>query len=189
MAWESWQTVLVDLCIPLASILIPTGIAIWLARQERNAASQQRAADLERSQKEHDAAEARLAAEARRRAVEAALASMSDLVRAAFTTDPLRDAELRVGTAARIAAIRLDLTKDEDPVFSWINREVAVVAQALNDREPDPEPWLPVAGDKITWRAGTFAQVLTDWVTGEKDIEWFASDPALPIEATEKPGD
>jgi hypothetical protein len=189
MTWDEWRTALVEFAIPVASILIPTGIAVWLARQERSAATKQRAADLERLQEEQKVIEARLAAEARRRAVEAALASMSDLVRAAFVTDPHQEAAIRIEGAHRLSAIRIDLTDEQDPVFRWIVRELGVVSAALNDRESPPEPWLPRAGDKIAYRAGAFAGVLTEWVTGQIDSEWFASAPDVPIEQTAKPGE
>jgi hypothetical protein len=185
MTPDEWRSLFSDIAIPAAAILVPTGIAIWLARRERAAADQQRERDEARLTQQRAEADAREQADARRRAVEAALQSMADLLEAAFTIDPITEAAIRIRGATRMGAMRLDLTADEDPVFSWIAHELGIVGLALNDRTDQPR--LPRYGDQIVWRSAHFVDALIDWVSGDKAVAWFKDVPEIPIEHTTKP--
>lgn len=164
-----------DIVIPVAAILVPTAIAIALARAERLASKRERE---ERARARRDAAH--------RHGIELALASMSDLVDAAYTIDAAEEARLRIRAASRFGAIRLDLA-EHSPIVSWVVAEMGVVSVGLDDRTPPPDARLPRHGEQIVWRAAHFVDALTDWALGNRTERWFAEDDPVPIAETVKP--
>jgi len=155
-----WVGIVKDFAIPAASILIPSAIAVWLARSERNAARKQRADE-------------RLS-----RGIEEAYAAVSDLTEAAYTPSFQEAARIRIRAASRVERIEYGLGPDNDAVFDWITDELAVMARGLEDTS---DLGLPVLMEQVVWRGANIGTVLARWRGGKIDLEWFraADHPAL----------
>ncbi len=80
----AWWALLVDLLLPFAAILVPTLIAVWLARREREAAEVDR---RERNSRER--------AERLATGVDRAISAMDHLVEAAYQPDFREAARIR----------------------------------------------------------------------------------------------
>jgi hypothetical protein len=105
-----------DVTVPIASILIPSVIAIWLARSERKAARADRQA------------------ETLSKGIEEAFAAMADLTEAAYTDDIRENAKIRLRAASRIERIEHGLGRDNEVVWDWMSEELGIVAQGLEER-------------------------------------------------------
>jgi hypothetical protein len=172
--YSGWWELLKDFVIPFLAILIPTGIALWLARQERLAAAVQR--EEERQQ------DALLAAEARREAgFQAALAASNDLVRASFMNDRVQSAQAAINANSHLPRIAVALAGDHEPVWAWVQEELGIIGRAVDDKGDDH---LPVYGDEIVLRSAHFADAMTNWVLGERQDSWFAGASSPAIENT-----
>lgn len=153
-----------DIIIPAAGILIPTGIAVWLARSERKAG-------------EADRIEERLD-----KGVEHAFDAMSDLVEAGYTPDIERAAIIRIRANGHLPRIYTHLRKGDEHVATWIAQELGIVAQGLEERD---EVGLPKMLEFVAWRSARFLDTLTDWRSGQVATSWFTDATHLPLEKTE----
>ncbi|MAP62508.1 MAG: hypothetical protein CMH34_01905 [Microbacterium sp.] len=123
IAMSVWDVV-VDIVIPFAAILVPTGIAILLFRAERKAAAQVRAEEAA-DRKQEKITEGI-------RAVERA---MNYLIQAGYEADFRDSARVRFKAVDEISLIKHNLGPDNDPVWKWIVEEVQIVARGLGDRD------------------------------------------------------
>jgi hypothetical protein len=150
MDWELVK----DIAIPTAAILVPSGIAIWLARSERTAAARER----------------RLLRVGE--GIERALDAMNAFVQAAYTDDFRQAAQLRIEAARHLDAIRVYVGLENQAVWDWIAEELSITAGGLEDTD---HLGLPVLMEKIVWRGARFANVMADWRLGKISLEWFES--------------
>lgn len=162
MDWER----IIDLVIPVAAILVPSAIAIWLASSERKAAARDR-----RSLTVGDG-------------VEHALDAMHTLVQTAYTDDFRRAAELRIGAARHLDAIRVNLGEENREAWDWIAEELSITAGGL---EHTDRLGLPVLMEKIVWRGARFGNVMADWRLGKIGLDWFEGAAHKPLSETTAP--
>ena len=146
--------------VPVAAIIIPSAIAIWLARSERKAAKADRQAEL------------------LSRGIEEAFAAMSDLIEAAYTDDIRENARIRVRAASRLERIEHGLGRDNEVVWDWMSEELGIVAQGLEQRST---LGLPELMQEVVWRGANFSTIASKWRSGKLDRDWFrtADHPAL----------
>lgn len=175
-AWLSswWWELLKEVAIPVAAILIPTVIAVRLARREREAAQAQR-------HEEQRMAADQKALDTRTAAVYAALESMGDLVRATYIADRQESAQAAINGSLRLPQIALGLNGDDEVVWKWIREELGLVGRAVDDKDHTN---LPRLGEQIVNRSAHFNDALTNWLAGDTDTAWFRSATALPISET-----
>jgi hypothetical protein len=149
-----------DVTVPIASILIPSVIAIWLARSERKAARADRQA------------------ETLSKGIEEAFAAMADLTEAAYTDDIRENAKIRLRAASRIERIEHGLGRDNEVVWDWMSEELGIVAQGLEERN---DVGLPLLMQEVVWRAANFSTIVSNWRSGKVHRDWFTSadHPAL----------
>ena len=173
-----------EILIPVSSILVPTGVAIWLARSERNAAAKEREENSQREAQER--AEATISADRERRAsgVEHALDAMNDLVAAGYTDDIRQAAAIRIAAGRKISKVYTDLGVANEAVADWVAEELGIVALGLEDRD---RIFLPVNLEQIVWRSAHFTNALLNWQAGEKDDAWFADDEPVLLTETTRP--
>lgn len=163
-----------DFLIPVAAILIPTLIAVKVARDERLASAAARAEDrrlalkedLERSTREGGLA---------------AMQAMEELLTAA--QHEIRNERGLIITRSRalIATITLHLGVRHGPVWLWIIRELTVVAQSLDAESSDG---LPRHFELIKARHSAFQITMLNWLQGLKDDAWFADREQVPLADT-----
>lgn len=171
MTVEFWR----DVAIPVFSILVPTVIAIWLARKER--------ADALASRREE---EVRLQIERVARGVDHALDAMNSLVEAGYEDDFRAAARIRFKAARSLDHIRANLGAEHDAAWKWIAEELSIVASGLNTTTA---LGLPVLLEQIVYRGAIFTNVLSDWRLGKLDEEWFESAEHVTLEDTQPPGE
>ncbi|MBH0109798.1 hypothetical protein I6E81_06425 [Salinibacterium sp. NG22] len=161
----NWELVY-DVALPVAAILVPSSIAVWLAGAERVAAKRQRKA-LQVGD-----------------GVGYALDSMHALVSAAYADDFRRAAALRLEAGRHLDGIRFNLGEDNKPAWEWIAKELSIAAGGLNDTD---ETGLPVLAEKIVWRGARFGSVLSDWRLEKISLDWFATARHQKLEDTTLP--
>lgn len=177
MDWE----LIKDIAIPVAAILVPSGIAIGLARSERKASERVRD-DLRRDEHRRQIMNG----------VDYALDATEQISAAAYTDDFRVAAQLRIQAARSLARAQGILLDEHVPLGNWIAKELAIIAsQGLEDKS---EHSLPVLFDQVVWRIASIVQAIQDWREGDKDLQWFADAVHLPLaetpeyETTELPG-
>lgn len=148
-----------DILIPITAILVPSLIAIFLARSERLAAKRDRD---ENDRREED--------KRVNYGVEQALAGMDDLVQAAYSDDFREAARMRFAAARRISRIQTNLGEGNEVVWDWISEELGTVAQGLEDKT---DLGLPVLMEQVVWRGAHFTNTMTDWLMQRIDLGWF----------------
>jgi hypothetical protein len=149
-----------DVTVPIASILIPSVIAIWLARAERKAAQTDRQAE-------------RLS-----KGIEEAFAAIADLTEAAYTDDFRENAKVRLRAASRLERIEHGLGSENEIVWAWVSEELGIVGKGLEERD---HLGLPELMEQVVWRGANFSTIMANWRSGKLDREWFrtADHPAL----------
>ena len=170
MDWELVK----DIAIPMAAILVPSGIAIWLASGERKAAERDR--EISREQ------------ERRREITEAidhALDAVSHITAAIYTDDFRRAAQIRVQAARSLSRAQGALIGEHVPLGNWIATELQIIA--VQGLERTDEHHLPVLADQSLWRAAGIIQAIQDWHEGDKDLKWFSDAEQLPLAQTQQP--
>lgn len=177
MDWE----LIKDIAIPAVAILVPSSIAIWLARSERQSAERDR--ELAR---EH---------EHRRwitQAVDDALDAVSLISAAGYVDDFREAAQIRVQAARSLSRAQGALIGEFVPLGNWIAKELAIIAsQGLENKD---EHNLPLLMEQVVWRTAGIIQSVQDWREGDKDLQWFSDAVHLPLaetpkyETTEMPG-
>lgn len=167
MDWELVK----DVAIPVAAILIPSGIAIWLARRERQAAERDRTAANEFEQRQQIT-----------RALDEALDAVSKLTAAAYTDDFRQGAQIRIQAARNLSRAQGILVGDHLPLGNWIAKELGIISKQGLDRTADNG--LPVLLEQIVWRTAGIVQAIHDWRMGDKDLQWFADAEQLPLAQT-----
>lgn len=169
MSVEFWS----DVTIPVCAILVPTGIALLLARNEMKAAET-----------------VRLKAEAQREnervslGVDAALECMDALVEAAYEDDFRAAARVRMRAAHRLNHIQHNLGDDNEAVWEWIREELTTVADGLEDKS---DLGLPMLVQEIVYRGAEFTEVMSAWRRGKVGNEWFAAVSHASLGDTPKP--
>lgn len=124
-AWRASQPLLIsDLILPFFAILVPTMIAIWLARSERRAASLDRAEESARREQERV-----------ERGLDDALAAYKNLISAGYTDDFRLAAQIRIRAAAKLSSIRMSLGEQNTAAWDWIARELGIIAQGLEVKD------------------------------------------------------
>ena len=173
-ALAPWWELLKDFLIPVAAILIPTLIAVKLARDERVAAHAAREDD--RRIAEQEAVE-----RSRRTGAIAALETMEELLKAAAQTDSQRRAEMMAQSRILITTITMHLRSVHLSVWTWMLEELTVVARGVTDRGEND--W-PVHYPEIERRHTLFNIIVLDWLEGEKNDAWFDDRATPPLAQT-----
>lgn len=173
-----------DVAIPVAAILVPSLIAIWLARSERDAARAERAAEDSRRQHEREEVDVRREDDRAAAGVEHSIDAMTDLVEAAYTDDFRLAASIRIRAARRLVKTQSHFGEANQPVVNWISKELGITAAGLEDRD---HANLPVNLEQIVWRSANFGDVLTNWRTGSVNVDWFREAEHSPLAETERP--
>jgi len=175
-----------NVLIPVFSILVPTVVAIWLARSERRAAAEERVESQRREAEQRGEEERRREEERTEEAIEHALDAMNNLVEAGYTDDVRKAAAIRLRAARNVSRIYSVMKAEDEPVADWIANELGVISGGLENRDAY---FLPVNLEQIVWRSGHFSSTLIDWLSGRKDLAWFVDHVPVALEATEIPRD
>jgi hypothetical protein len=179
-ALAPWWELLKDFLIPVAAILVPTLIAICLARTERLAAAAARADDRRLAQEEAIERERREGGLAAIQAMEGLLTAAAEEVKADRAVHTTR-------SRALISTITLHLAGKHDPVWEWIVQELGVVVQGVNDAPS--KRGLPYEFVRIRARHSAFQIELLNWLQGARDDAWFENRTHLPLSQTPLLGD
>ncbi|WP_435081455.1 hypothetical protein [Clavibacter michiganensis] len=185
-----WLEILKDFLIPVAAILVPTLIAIWLAKRERLAADEARKEDR-RLDAEARAEDRRLAREAqeaeafergRQEGGAVAMEAMDLLLQVARETDSAKAAAGLVPLAGLLFDVTLKLQVRHPDVSKWIIEELRLVSESIAKRDSSGRARL------LTEAHARFAQFsirLTSWRMGETDDAWFKDRSSPPVEKAE----
>jgi len=170
LASGAWWGLLVDLVLPFAAILVPTAIALRLARHERAAAELDRQNRLARERAERVAV-----------GVDRAISAMDHLVEAAYQSDFREAARIRFLAVRELNHIRHNLGDENDIVWKWIVTELETVAGGLEDTT---DLGLPVLAEQIVHRGARFGNVMSDWRMEALELSWFDGRSHLPLADT-----
>ncbi|RIJ52514.1 hypothetical protein DZG00_04585 [Clavibacter lycopersici] len=167
-----WWEVIKDILIPVAAILIPTLIAVKLARDERLAAAAARAEDRR-------LADAEAADRTKREGGLAAMEAMQDLLTAASTTDARRHSEIFVHGRTLASIITLHLAAEHNAVWSWMLSDLRAVGAGVADLAL-AEPGL--SSPEVGPRNSAFQVAVMQWLQGSIGDDWFEDREPIWLE-------
>lgn len=164
-----WIPLAADLIVPALSILVPTGVAIWLARRER----QDNRASLQRE-----------------RLLSAAAPLFVDLAEL-IHLDPVRqDFRPALSTMrAHIASFRAALDREDSLASDWLglrHREGMHLLEAAATPIQGPSgmriaQYDEAGPERVQAWSNTTMQQLQGWISGEVQADWIRSDGARII--------
>ncbi|MFD2341357.1 hypothetical protein FGG90_07535 [Clavibacter tessellarius] len=169
LAWD----LIKEVAIPVAAILIPTRLAVRIAREEREAAASARLAEKVGDEQE----------EAERRRETGALSSMQvmdGLVRAAFEVDDRRRDEILILGRPLITSLTLSLQAEHAAVWGYVTEEINTVLGGVRDRVGHQ----PRHAQQINDRSSRFTIVMIEWLQGDRPDVWFRRHVSVPLEET-----
>lgn len=166
-----WLEILKDVLIPVAAILVPTLIAIWLARRERLAADEAR--NDERRLREQESREA-----LRQAGGAHALEMMERLSWVALERDEDRRVEHLMPMRLLLLDMTLKLQPDHAAVNRWASGSVNAVLQVVHERDDQGRA---IHLDEIGERHAEFSWQMTQWRLGQVEDAWFEGREVKPL--------
>jgi hypothetical protein len=180
-----WWELLKDVLIPVAAILVPTLIAIWLARRERLAADEARKEDRRLDAEAREDERRLREQESRENLRQAGAARALEIMELLSWVALERDEDRRVEHLKPMRLLLLDMTLKLQPhhaaVDRWAFADLNAVLQVLHVRDEDGRA---VHLDEIRDRHATFSWRITQWRLGQVDDAWFEGRQVSPLGGT-----